>query len=154
VFDGVDDYAQLPSINTFTGSYTIGVWAKPPNSTYTLFSAGNLVIQLFGGSSDNYRSVSFISPTGSVSTPGLNDDWRDSTWNYFTVTFDLNSGISAIYVNGSQLASGSFTTTINSSPNVKIIPTGSIATFTLHNKALSSTEVAQVYTGQKKRFGL
>jgi len=161
-FDGVNDYVQLPVINIFTGSYTIGLWAKPIDTADLLNviggASGNLSIFLQGGSSDNYRYVSFNSTATSISTPGVNDDWTDGSWNYFTVTFDIGSSIATVYVNASPLASGAFTTISSTSPDIKIAYgypfRGNISIFSLHNTALSSIQISQIFNSQRLRFGI
>ncbi len=153
-FDGVDDYVKRSSDIISTNPLTITAWIKPTASalaggvsyivsngnatTFRLASSNRLAF-----SSDNAHTI--VSATNALA--GLADKWT-----FISVTRDA-SGTANIYING--IPSG----TINQDSGTPISGTdfeigarlggtffgGSIDDVRIYNRALSATEISQLY---------
>jgi hypothetical protein len=182
VFDGVDDYVNCGSgslINITGSELTLNAWvyrtalnsnggnyrriiekaATYPALQYSFvttptgYSAGEgrLLLDLY---------INSTIPTSAVGTTQL----QLNTWYYVTATYD--GSFRRLYVNGildGQLATtGSITSTISNlvigdylpGPGTTYAWAGRISNTSVHNRALSASEVAQNYNALKSRFNL
>jgi hypothetical protein len=165
-FDGVDDYLDFGSSATFklTDNFTLSAWVK--SSVY----GDRAILGNFGPSSDysgfnlNIQpSNKFAFLTGSAATATYlysNDTFLLNKWYHLTAV--RSSGTNYLYVNG----------VVQSSTNTQVVKysnqnfyfgkwysnltgfyhNGNIASASIYNRALSSTEILQNYNVTKKRF--
>jgi hypothetical protein len=179
VFDGVDDYINLPTnliIHDSGNPFTFSIWFKTTSTGILLgqqaantpnSSIGGYVPAIYVGSSGNLITSCFWgnSSTNVSTSPSV---VNNNSWNNITVTFQ--SSIQTSYLNGVSYASLAKTQT-NYSPTYyyflgsgKAVTwpqepaspyfNGSISKFLYYTKSLSSLEVLQNYNATKARFGL
>lgn len=181
VFDGVDDYAQNSPTDTALGqfdsstSFTVCTWiysidiAHPessntegrmcaksgyPNSYWNIdFRNSDKTIQLEARDS-NALAFATSGSTSSSNAIVLN------TWQYVNVVFDRNNLYVYFYVNGqskgSQPINPSFVD-INSTAAFQISSSfaeigAKFGSFSMYNKALSTSEILQNYEAIKNRY--
>ena len=163
VFDGVDDFVNIPIDSAFnTPSVTFEVWAN----LQTINDRHILYVNWQGNSLEVYsdRSVAMYNfssqgQQGAFTSAGV-FNWDN--WAHFVGTYDNTAQTLKTYVNGVLLSTRTSTpSTIYSVGVHKISGTdyggevkGKIAIVRHYNKALSDTEVSQNYNAQKSRFGL
>ena len=161
VFDGIDDYGQLPSNSKFAigGNGTWSIWCKFTGSITTnhrLFSVSNNVSSLEG----------YIdSSTGKFGAHGGNtittSEFPLDSW--INVTASYTSGTIKIYFNGISQSLTGTTTGFNITNSATLYIgkytlasgfrwRGNISTFSLYNRGLTSDEVLQNYNTLKNRF--
>lgn len=163
VFDGIDDYAQMPSNSIWAvgSNATIAMWCKFTGSITTnhrLFCVNNNTSSL-----DAYLN----SADGRLGLHGGNtlttSEFPLDSWVNLVITY--TSGTIKIYFNGvSQTLSGTTTGFNITNSNTLYLGKytlasgfrwrGSIATFSTHNQPLSLEEIQQNYNNTKSRFGL
>jgi hypothetical protein len=91
--------------------------------------------------------------------------YTDNVWRHATATRVSSTGAMVLYVNGTQIATGTGNqtgTTLNSAPNLTIgcLQTlsnyfdGGIGKVLIYDRALSATEVARNYTATRGLFGV
>ncbi|GFH47752.1 hypothetical protein CTEN210_04227 [Chaetoceros tenuissimus] len=159
VLNGSTDYIQFGNIGTFTSAtFTCWVTRSGPDSNYT----GLLI----------YRS-SNVSGIGIMSTGKIWYFWNNKEfthdsdlsapigeWTMITVTF--GAGVAKFYKNEAQGISHTYnnspTTMTNMNLGVDTYPSterffnGQIATAAIYNRALSASEVTQLYNDSKARY--
>jgi len=171
VFDGVNDFVDIPNFKTvfaFNSAYTISAWVRPTGSNsidmvscynqasndgvwFELNTASNVVRFV---SRNLGTSVFDLSTTESVGT---------GVWKYIVASFDGSTA--KIYINGIESAStpsvGTFFTVVNNDLNIgRIDPNlgryfpGNIGLVSIHNISLSATQILQNYNATKGRYGL
>lgn len=172
VFDGIDDYVDLP-VNINTASVTIDIWLKADKTIHSLanypFSFGAVANLLVGGTySDASISAKAISLIGNDivlggSVANTYTEVDNNLWRNIVATYNPTTG-STIYKN--NIAQTLFTNTlgINLSNEVKVnigrrsdgfwYWDGNISIVRLYNRVLSSLEVTQNFESQRKRFGI
>ncbi|MBK6990223.1 MAG: hypothetical protein IPH33_19360 [Bacteroidetes bacterium] len=98
-FDGIDDYALVPSI--VSNSFTIEVWVKADASqgAFVWESAVSASDPSLEGSTENLQF--WLRDNTSVSTGPL----VLGTWNHIACTFDDQTNLQSIYLNGAFVAS-------------------------------------------------
>lgn len=161
VFDGVDDYAQMPSNSIWAvgSNATITVWCKFTGSITTNH-------RLFCVSNNTTSIEAYInSADGRLGTHGGNtlttSQFPLDSWVNLVITY--TSGTIKIYFNGvSQTLSGTTTGfNITNSSTLYIGKytlasgfrwRGSIASFATHNQPLSDSEILNNYNVLKQRF--
>ena len=162
VFDGTNDFVSVASDANIlsTTAYTKTVWFY-----VTSFSTDNNLIS--AGSSGQHALWLF---TSNKLNAGHNGNWNTvvstttlvlNRWYFGSVTFNNTSGW-VLYLNGVQESTSVSTTTftgtgtisIGSYQNLGNYFTGRIATATVYNRVLSSSEILQNYNATKSRFGL
>jgi len=121
VFDGVNDYFQIPANSLFSGtSMSWGFWARLTNLAATDEfinkwepTAGQRSFQVRMGGSDSSQMEIYISSDGSTSSVyALSSSGflsNDGLWHYYTATFD--SGTVKFYKDGSFVNSVSISQT-------------------------------------------
>jgi hypothetical protein len=158
VFDGVNDFVALPSINT-NSNFTLNFWTKrSSNSTPTLFSGNNTsgYLQIRNGDT----AISFVKSI--IAELGNFGSSTATTLNLIYNILITKSGTTfSAYVNGdfknTLTVTETFTTT---SPSLGINSfniepyTGNIYQFSVYNRALTAAEVLQNYNATKGRYGL
>lgn len=172
VFDGVNDYVNIPSfINQPTSQITCDAWINPtePISTGTVrggvISANNTMYLGIFNSADggSTHSLHWANVTNSSRPSSANGNIPNNTWTYIVGTYD--GGTSRAWVNGVEVWSSGQSGTIPSATYV--VGTygsgltdgvhnfqGQIAVARIYNRALSATEILQNYNNGRSRFGV
>jgi hypothetical protein len=169
VFDGTDDNVQLGNASAFlpTSAITINCWAKTRvvqvyKKIFVTVSVGTQSITgvyfSLGPATDNIY-LGIITNNGS--------QYATSTTNPSTTLFSNFCGTYdgtniRLYLNGTLLATQAHTGTIVNTGIGRIsgydnggeIWDGNISTFSIYNRALSTSEILQNYNATKTRFGL
>lgn len=163
-FDGAGDYISLPSgFSDFTNGITISVWAKPTAaSNFARFidfgtgqGANNILFYRSGTTSNLVYATEDASGT-ILGTLTASSAITLNQWKLYTVTV-TTGGAATIYVNGSSVATASgvgaptqVTRTSNyigrSNWSSDSYYTGSMDDLRIYNRALSGSEVLQLYT--------
>lgn len=163
VFDGADDYVDCGNSSSLQITVgTISVWFNATNANsgyngiiakqyaWSLFILNNVLITYdWGGNSNRSTSI----------TVG------NSTWNYaamtFTETIGTPSNNAIIYLNGLSVLTTTVKHSFNNQPvyigNTALSSqyiTGRIASASVYNRVLSSSEILQNYNATKGRFNL
>ena len=174
VFDGTDDYCNVPISAVPTGNQaTVSFWTKfnvtQVSSIFSAYnSAGQRQINIHLTWSDS------IAYWDCGATGGTYDRINSSTlttaqktgWHNWVFTKDATAGTMVIYLDGISLASGTGKTntigTISTTSKRCAIASfddtmyysGNISSMLLYNRALSATEITQNFNTHKSRFGL
>ena len=180
VLDGSNDYIQtnfVYSLPTITTNFTAGVWVNVPTNsvTYgqsvisnyysendsTTLAPFNLAIR--GGNASNAGKFSGYSKGDGGSSHGLYSTSRVDGGGWHYCVYSKNNNLYTVYVNG---VSENTTTSVLGITTITHGMTlgnlnyylnqgwlgGSIAHLTVHNRALTATEVLQNYNATKTRF--
>ena len=166
VFDGVDDFVNIPTSPIVNGSYnnwTIDVWMKPGDQVSRFITpSSNGVDQFLAYDNTNQRVNVQITESGDVNNrlrAGTTGSVPIGVWSMVTVS--INNLNIKIYVNG--LLTNSYTETISIGSWVgfwrlgqRINNTfwylGEIAMVKTYSRELTSTEVLKNYNATKSRF--
>tara|TARA_B110000495_G_C22934014_1_gene546107 strand:- start:17 stop:1162 length:1146 start_codon:yes stop_codon:yes gene_type:complete len=170
-FDGTDDYLAIPhdSSQSFSGDFSIEAVIKGEGST------ANCIIQK-GSGNDYYQEYWLLQDMRS--SPGMfmliMGGSGNSSANYLSTASNLSQNIyyhvvatvsgstSKIFVNGVQAASGTISTRIQSTSDLRIgwrvdgfaATNGEIPLTKIYNRALTAAEILQNFNATKSRFGL
>jgi hypothetical protein len=164
IFDGVDDWVQIPTYTFGNGNWTVNVWVNSNTTTnYNILSnsSGGPVSNAFGFQD---AKISYLNYDG---------DWQDrlgnttlSTSNWYMLTWVNYAGASAVegtiqmFVNGISDSSIFNSYTTNGGPcdvigrNWFSYYNGKIGSLQFYTKSLTSSEILQNYNAQKGRFGV
>jgi hypothetical protein len=179
VFDGVDDYVNIPNSNLLnpTEQITISCYVKLTNLRNSIYES--LVVKTSIGGSFGTAQYGLVGWRGGLSAAGIffrlglssgistvssnvNNTEILNRWVYVTATY--NGSSMRIYYNSVLQNSLSTTGTINTITDDLFVgknginndnyTSSNIANVKVYNKALSPTEVLQNYNATKSRFGL
>ena len=166
VFDGVDDYVEVPNFN-IANTITVDVWVKKTSGNSWQGWLGNWNTTGNGDSwlltqDDSNRASFYIMHTNNVGdnivdTSGI---IVGNVWYNYTGIF-TNSTLS-LYKNGSLVNSKSTLQNTIYQNSLKIwygrfstfYLNGQLSNGKVYNRALSATEIAQNFNNTKSRFGL
>ena len=170
VLDGTDDYINGTFSHTFTNGWTVEIWvyidSRPSypddEGIWRISSSGTrrLNLRRTNTSSNSWR-YEVTGPNGQTGTSGMQfNATTDGTWSQLICTYDGNTTLRA-YHNSTLKKTGTFNIgevpvssfqigENSSSPHLD----GSVATYRVYNRELSSSEILQNYNAQKDRFGL
>jgi len=168
VFDGTDDNVQLGNASAFlpTSAITINCWAKTRvvqvyKKIFVTVTVGTQSITgiYFSLGPGPYIYLGIITNNGTQYV-GTYTDPSTSAFSNFCGTYD-GANI-RLYLNGTLLATQAHTGTIVNTgigrisgyDNGSEIWDGNISTFSIYNRALSTSEILQNYNATKTRFGL
>lgn len=153
-FDGVNDYINCGNILNLN-EYTKIVIFKPSSLSF----ANNLVSgtghYLYLAGTPYLRAGHYVSGVEAISsyTTIVN------TWNFAAVTFDTTNGFK-IYQNGNTVVGSNSSVVPPSATDVTLgtvsgsfLYQGQMGIVMLYNKALTSTEILDIYQAYKGRFG-
>jgi len=161
VFDGVNDYVDLPDdFSDFSGGITISVWAKPAADTnWSRFvdigngPASDNILLARNGTSNNLTFEIYIGGTSAGQITAANALVLNE-WQMFVATVD-GAGNVALYKNGQRIQTGSsqlpniVTRTSNligdSNWTADDFFNGAMDDIAIYDYALSPYEVAQLY---------
>ncbi len=170
VFDGVDDYVDIPTspiVNTSYNNWTIDVWMRPGALVSRFISPSS------GGTSFNFITYDAVNqrPTLNISETSIGGNIRVRAGtvrsmlvnNWSMLTISINNLSIKIYVNG--ILTNTYTETIDivswegswrlgQRYNNTFWYLGEIAMVKTYSRELSSSEVLQNYNATKSRFGL
>jgi hypothetical protein len=164
VFDGSDDWVQIPTYTFGNGNWSVNIWVNTDSlSNYNLISnsSGGPVTNAFGFESNKifYRNYDGNWQNNLGNTTLSTNTWYMLTWvNYAGASDSL--GTMQMFVNGISDSSTFNSYTINGGPcnaigrNWFSYFSGEIGNVQFYNKSLTSSEVAQNYNAYKSRFGL
>jgi hypothetical protein len=174
VFDGVNDYFNIPSfINKPSGQITCDAWIYPTKPTISGTIRGGVVSatsNMYLGIIDSIDGgVTFAlhwannTNNGSQRPASWHGNVPNNTWSYITGTYD--GGTSRAYVNGVEVWSASQTGPVPDSTYVigTYGPTltdvthnfnGYVAIARIYNRGLTITELLQNYNNERARFGV
>ena len=160
-FDGVDDFIDT----TFTipaGDRSLEFWVY--YNTLSSTSGGGYSLMgvqegadkyLYSGIQSNGSGYSYAGNTGGA----YSYTFSAATW--YHIALAMGSGTSRNYVNGEQVATRTYTSSVASTIEVMIGAInqqheidGLVPLTRVYNKELSAAEVLQNFNAQKSRFGL
>ena len=164
VFDGVDDWVQIPTYTFGNGNWTVIAWVNANTTTdYNILSnsSGGPVSNAFGFQSNK------------IAYRNYDGAWQErfgnttlSTGNWYMLTWVNYAGASAVegtiqmFVNGISDSSIFNSYTTNGGPcdaigrNWFSYYNGRICSLQFYTKSLTSSEILQNFNAQKGRFGL
>jgi hypothetical protein len=166
VFDGVDDYVEVPNFNVIN-TITVDIWVKKTSGTSWQGWLGNWNNTGTGDSwlltqNDSNTAAFYImhTNTGGDNIVDTSGTIIQNVWYNYTGVF-TNSTLS-LYKNGSLVNSKSTSqnTIYQNSLNIwygrfsNSYLNGQVSNGKVYNRALSAQEVLQNYSAQKSRFGL
>lgn len=168
-FNGSSSYVSIESsVIPNTGSFTVSTWAKMPPGRY---------IELINTRNASTETGFLLTSTGSdiraqINNPsvnqyvysGTNSVIQDNTWHLITVTVDvatrsMKAFVDNFYISSNTFPAGSlagqeyFSIGWDYAWNGQPFYLGSVATVSVYNYALSSTEVSTNFNALKSRFG-
>ena len=169
VFDGVDDYIDIPTspiVNDSYNNWTIDVWMRPSTQTSRFISpnSGGL-FQFITYDTVNQRIILNIAETNLGANIRLRTTPVSSMliYRWSMLTISINNLSIKFYING--ILTNTYTETINIASwegawrlgqryNNTFWYLGEIAMVKTYSRELSSSEVLQNYNATKSRFGL
>ena len=164
VFDGVDDFVNIPNVYDFSisNAVTAEIWAK---STPTLWNNYGFLVskrdQFIIHPSPGTKDLDFYVNTASGYQATSVTLTSITEFTCYTLTY--SAGVVSAYINGSfrssaavgaTLTSDTGDTTIGKDDSLSRYLYGSVASTRLYNRALSQAEITQNYNAVKSRFNL
>ena len=149
-------------------SFTVSMWFKRVDSTYWVSLFGNEVWNSGTGYVARLESSTLITFSRATDLIGISYDNAalvSANYNHYVFVKNTSGTDSFIYLNGVQVANGSINNVSISKPfvfNTRYTNDGSSLTdsrgsqfshIAVYNRALSATEVKQIYNATKRRFG-
>jgi len=161
-FDGVNDYVQMPFIDTFNQhSFSVGFWVNwnvANTNSFIIYTcdSGNMDRCLpIGRRNDNQYTFAFYSDDfNNVFSPNLN------TWYFVFNTWDPQTKLQKVYVNGNlvgtrtsggllQVTSGSLSGGLRVGTYAGYYHSGNIDDLRIYNRVLSEAEIQAIYNATK-----
>jgi hypothetical protein len=171
VFDGTNDNITSNSTTfNLNAGVSIGVFFKSTDITsrqqgiitYQLGTLGNPYINFWCPGTGFLRWETFTSTSPNIGGSLLSStSLANNTWYYAVGTY--NNGVSNLYLNGTLSTTSTYSATNYPSYNAPVIIgeyssfgnlSGNVAQVSIHNRALTATEVQQNYNATKSRFNL
>jgi hypothetical protein len=178
VFDGVDDYAELPydsywDTNVFGSAtnFTLECWYKPD-----LFKNWDTIIEKSSNSGfysesegaaiwTNNVSIQGVFSSGVTGNPGGSNviiSYNTTTLKWYHINFTGDGTTLRLYVDGIQRATGLISSRTIAVENGNVGPRfgrrafmdGKLGTAKFYTRALSASEIQQNYNATKSRFGV
>jgi len=169
-FNGSTSYVSIvSSVIPNTSSWTLSIWAKIPSGGYAEMintrNASTITGFLLTSRGDGIRAQ-INNPGGQQFEPNSSSTIMDNTWHLITITVDVSINQMKWYVDNNlantiNFSAGSLTGQGNFvigwdyawSGGAEYF-LGSVATVSVYNYVLSSTEVTTNFNALKSRFGL
>jgi len=166
VFDGVDDYVNIPynasTISFPTNNATICVWFK----TSTVGDGVGVLVTQRSSSDSGFQtyidSTRLFADGGSTAGVYSNAIIPNGTISFGGIVYDRTNSLLKLYVNGVFDNQVSYTGEIQDTYPIRLgngafgdgpYP-GNIYTVSVYNRALTATEILQNYNAVKGRYGL
>lgn len=163
-FNGTNQRVTFPDITISNGNYlTIEIWFYSTNGTkyQDIFDVSDnygvwIVLNNYGGTDPGYITVSFATTGNTIKTPYSTNRWNQ-------LVFMGDGGTSKLYLNGNLCVTGTATVVSNINFNTARIANvdgdraeehfaGSISSFKLYTRALTSDEVWQNFCALRGRY--
>jgi hypothetical protein len=159
----ISDYTLASST-----AFTVSMWFKRVDSTYWMSLFGNEVWNSFTGyvaRLESSTSITFSRGGDFIGISYNNAALVSANYNHYVFVKNTSGTDSYIYLNGVQVANGSINNVSITKPfvfNSRYTNDGSSLTdsngsqfshIAVYNRALTSTEVKQIYYATKRRFG-
>jgi hypothetical protein len=158
-FDGIDDYVNCGTPLTFTDSFTLNLWFKTTNT-----DAIRVITGMYNGSgadwwigllTNNTFNFSFGSPSKSDISSSM--VVNDGSWRYASCVYNKSSNSIFLYVDAALQSSSSLIPSTVTQPGGNLTIgrfgdlsafywPGSIGDYNLYNRALSASEIENLYT--------
>jgi prepilin-type N-terminal cleavage/methylation domain-containing protein len=174
VFDGVDDYATVPGVRfSPSTSFTVSGFFKR-NSLSTMNSAtifrttnlnaGRLIFGVIDEAT-NYGIIDnntyFGSSNGDYWEMATNN-YKNTNWVYLTMVHDKTNLWQKTYLNAVDIENDALSGGYDNPASLFVIGKGnastyayvSLGTLSVHNRALSSSEITQQFNALRGRYGL
>ena len=171
VFDGVDDYCNLPSsLPRLYGTFTISLWVNParisiPTTSQSLittdWSVGFLNYMIYQ-TNDKFNTVI---GNGTSSDPIMTSNTTLIANTWYNLVLVCNGTSHIMYINGNSdvIQNGAYSGVLTS--NVRNLATdnvgsvgyffqGNISNTLWYNRALTAQEIQQNYNATRTRYGL
>lgn len=169
-FNGSSSYVSIgSSVIPNTGSFTVSTWAKMPPGRYAELintrNASTVTGFLLTSTGSNIRAQINNPSVNQYVYSGTHSVIQDDTWHLITITVDVSirlmkAYVDDVYISGNSFPAGSlvgqqyFSIGWDYAWNGQPFYLGSVATVSVYNYALSSTEVTTNFNALKSRFGL
>jgi glucuronoarabinoxylan endo-1,4-beta-xylanase len=143
--NGAGSWANIPN-KTFSGNFTIAAWV---NLTGTISSADALIGQEGAGQDINFTSARIRFYTGSSNAVTATQSLTAGVWKHYTIR---RSGSSiSIYIDGVLNATGTYSGSFNPKAigrgNAGANTRGKIDEMYIYNRALTATEITDLFNG-------
>jgi hypothetical protein len=170
-FNGSTSYVSIiSSVIPNTGSWTLSTWAKMPGGRFTEMintrDASTLTGFLLTSSGSDIRAQ--------INNPGIhqfvfsgnNSQIQNDRWHLITITVDASANVMKAYVDNNYISSSSFTAGSLTGQGNFVIGwdyawgggaeyfLGNVATVSVYNYVLTSSDVTTNFNATKTRFGL
>ncbi len=169
-FNGSSSYVSIASsVIPNTGSFTVATWAKMPAGRYAELintrNASTLTGFLLTSTGSDIRAQINNPSVHQFAYSGTHSVIQDDTWHLITITVDvvtrsMKAYVDNVYISSNTFSAGSlvgqeyFSIGWDYAWNGQPFYLGSVATVSVYNYALSSTEVSTNFNALKSRFGL
>jgi len=170
-FNGSSSYVSIvSSVIPNTGSFTVSAWAKMPSGRY---------IEMINTRDASTLKGFLLTSTGSdiraqINNPGVhqfvfsgnNSQIQNDRWHLITITVDASANVMKAYVDNNFISSNNFSAGSLTGQGNFVIGwdyawgggaeyfLGNVATVSVYNYALSSSEITTNFNATKTRFGL
>jgi hypothetical protein len=170
-FNGSTSYVSIvSSVIPNTGSFTVSAWAKMPGGRY---------IEMINTRDASTLKGFLLTSTGSdiraqINNPGVhqfvfsgnNSQIQNDRWHLITITVDASANVMKAYVDNNFISSNNFSAGSLTGQGNFVIGwdyawgggaeyfLGNVATVSVYNYALSSSDVTTNFNAVKSRFGL
>jgi len=172
-FNGSSSYVSIvSSVIPNSGSFTVSAWAKMPSGRFaemisTRNPSNGLIGFLLTSANDNIRAQIINPNVNHYRIEGTHSTIQDNTWHLITITFNESTSTMTGFVDnyevqshnivpGSLVGQGYFSIGWDYAWNAGGLEfyLGSVATVSVYNYALSSSEITTNFNATKTRFGL
>lgn len=169
-FNGSSSYVSIESsVIPNTGSFTVATWAKMPAGRYAELintrNASTVTGFLLTSTGSDIRAQINNPSVHQFVYSGTHSVIQDDTWHLITITVDvaarsMKAYVDNVYISSNTFSAGSlvgqqyFSIGWDYAWNGQPFYLGSVATVSVYNYALSSTEVSTNFNALKSRFGL
>jgi hypothetical protein len=173
VFDGVNDYVGLGTLNLISTDFTINLWFNATTNTtkeHFIISLGyasdpSFLIAIDTNSGSTASLTAYYNSGGTITGRTISNTGVPNT-SIINLCFIRQNGVNTPYINGVPQTSRIFSESISLVSSTYVlgwaIPRnkstsymqGNIYNSSIYNRALSASEVTQNYNALKGRFGL
>lgn len=157
-FDKTNDYVSCGNIlNNVT--YTKIAWFRPETASANIISGGTESQHAFW--MQNTSNTLYAGHNGNWSTVSYSPGNMLNTWWFGAVTFNTTTGW-ILYLNGSQVASNSNTTTFTGNGKIRIgayedvsnLFDGDISNVQIYNRVLTGNEIRKNFEAHRGRYSI
>lgn len=170
-FNGSTSYVSIASsVIPNTSSWTLSTWAKMPGGRYAEMintrDASTIKGFLLTSTGSDIRAQINNPNVNQFVFSGNNSQIQDDRWHLITITVDVSANVMKAYVDNNFIGSNNFPAGSLTGQGNFVIGwdyawsggseyfRGNIATVSVYNSVLSSSEIATNFNAVKSRFGL